>query len=105
MASISSSALISRGGMAVETIATAPAGKNAKIWAAAQDFEAMFLNTMLEPMFKGLGEEGPFGGGSSVETWRGMVVQEWTKSIASAGGLGMTDQIYNDILALQENRK
>ena len=104
MASISASALISRGGKAIETTASAPAGKNPKIWAAAQDFEAMFLNTMLEPMFEGLGNEGPFGGGSGVETWRGMMVQEWSKSIAASGGLGLANQVYSDILALQEKR-
>ncbi|NJL08055.1 MAG: hypothetical protein HC900_07155 [Methylacidiphilales bacterium] len=104
MASISSSALISRGGMATDTVTTAPAGKNPKIWAAAQDFEAMFLSSMFEPMFEGLGDEGPFGGGSSVETWRGLMIQEWSKSIAASGGVGLANQIYNDILALQEKR-
>ncbi|KAA5602764.1 rod-binding protein [Blastochloris sulfoviridis] len=104
MASISSTALISRGGMATNAVTTAPAGKDPKIWAAAQDFEAVFLNSMFEPMFEGLGNEGPFGGGSGVETWRGMMVEEWSKSIAAAGGIGLANQIYSDILALQEKR-
>ena len=103
MASLSASALISHG-MATNTVAAAPPGKDPKTWAAAQDFESMFLDNMFSQMMTGLGKHGPFGGGSGVETWRGMMVQEWSKNIAAKGGVGLADQVYKDMIAIQEKR-
>src|SRR4029079_19270652 len=41
---------------------TPGAGQEAKARAAAQDFEAVFLNSMFQHMFTGLDGDGPFGG-------------------------------------------
>ena len=41
---------------------TPGAGKEAKARAAAQDFEAVFLNSMFQHMFTGIDGDGPFGG-------------------------------------------
>ena len=101
MASISASALISHG-MATNTVTATPAGKDPKMWAAAQDFEAMFLDNMFSQMMTGLGKDGPFGGGKGIETWRGMMVQEWSKTVAAKGGVGLADQVYKDMIAIQE---
>lgn len=69
---------------------------------AAEDFEAVFLSQMLEPMFKNLDAEGPFGGGSGESIYRSLLVQEFGKSISRAGGVGIADSVQREILKLQE---
>lgn len=104
MAAALSSSLVSRGGLVADVAAAAPAGKDPKVWAAAQDFEAVFLNTMFAQMFAGLDSDGPFGGSQGTATWRGLLTEEWSRSISSAGGVGLADHVYRDIIALQEKR-
>ena len=54
---------------------------------AAQDFEAVFLNTLFQQMFSNIGK-GPFGGGSAAGVWRSLLTDEYAKSFAKAGGIG-----------------
>ena len=68
----------------------------------AQDFEAFFLGQMLQPMFANLSAEEPFGGGSAEETWRSLQVDEYGKAIARAGGIGIADMVFREILKAQE---
>ena len=68
----------------------------------AQEFESMVLGLMLEPMFSGLKTDGPFGGGSSENIYRSMLIQEYAKSIGASGGVGIADSVYKEILKLQE---
>jgi peptidoglycan hydrolase FlgJ len=57
---------------------------------AAQDFEAMALGALLEPIFATADlSQGPFGGGEAERTWTPMLVQEIAKRIAAQGGLGI----------------
>ncbi|MEX0758571.1 MAG: rod-binding protein [Tistlia sp.] len=77
----------------------------AKIERAAQDFEALFLSEMLKPMFDGLSTDGPFGGGQAEETYRGLLVEEYGKSVAKAGGIGLADQIAREMLKMQETQQ
>ena len=69
---------------------------------AAQDFEAMFIAQMLKPMFQGLSTEGMFGGGKGEEMYRSLMVEEYGKTIAKAGGVGIADQVKAEMLKLQE---
>ncbi len=71
---------------------------------AAQDFEAVFLNSMFEPMFTGLDSEGPFGGNGSNGIWRSFLSEEYAKSFAKAGGIGLADHVQTALLAAQEAR-
>jgi Rod binding domain-containing protein len=71
---------------------------------AAQDFEAMFLNSMFQHMFAGIQGEGPFGGGGAVGVWRSFLTDEYARSFAKAGGIGIADQVYRSLLAQQEVR-
>jgi flagellar protein FlgJ len=82
----------------------APA-KQSKARAAAQDFEAVFLNSMFQNMFTGIGGEGPFGGGGAVGVWRSMLTDEYAKSFAKSGGVGIADQVYRTLIAQQEARR
>lgn len=79
------------------------AGK-AKAKAAAQDFEAVFLTSMFQQMFAGVQGDGPMGGTGATGTWRSFLTDEFAKSFAKAGGIGIADQVYGSLLAQQEAR-
>lgn len=68
---------------------------------AARDFEAMAITQMLQPMFEGLKTDGMFGGGHGEMVMRGFLLNEYGKSIAAAGGIGLSDQVYTEILRMQ----
>jgi Rod binding domain-containing protein len=76
----------------------------AKARAQATDFEAVFLNTMFGQMFTGLDGEGPYGGSGSAGVWRSFLTDEYSKSFAKAGGIGIADHVYRALLAQQEAR-
>jgi Rod binding domain-containing protein len=82
----------------------AAADRNAKAREAAVEFEAVFLSSMLNQMFSGLKGEGPFGGGAGTEIWRSFLSDEYAKSFAKAGGIGIADQVYRTLIAQQEAR-
>jgi Rod binding domain-containing protein len=70
---------------------------------AAQDFEAVFLNSMFSQMFSGVGE-GPFSGGQAAKTWRSFLTDEYARNFAKAGGVGIADSVYKELIAQQEAR-
>ena len=80
-----------------------PPAVAAKARGAAQDFEAVFLNAMFGQMFSGVGE-GPFSGGQAAKTWQGFLTDEYAKNFAKAGGIGIADTVYKELIALQEAR-
>ena len=81
-----------------------PKNANAdKARSTSQDFEAMFLNNMLQPMFAGV-SEGPFSGGHAASVWRSFLTDEYAKTIARNGGVGIADHVYRSLLAQQEIR-
>lgn len=73
-----------------------------KMRETAQDFEAVFLSQMLKPMFQNLTAEAPFGGGAAEEMWQSLMVDEYGKSIAKSGGIGIADAVMSEMLKLQE---
>ena len=78
------------------------AGTKAKAKAAAQNFEAVFLNSMFQQMFTDIGGEGPFGGKGATGVWRSLLTNEYAKSFARSGGIGIADSVYKTLLAQQE---
>jgi Rod binding domain-containing protein len=76
---------------------------NAKAWATAQEFESNFISTMTQTMFEGLKTDGPFGGGQGEETFRSLLVDQYGKEMSQAGGIGIADKIYGEILKMQEH--
>jgi Rod binding domain-containing protein len=80
----------------------APTVEKEAVDKAAKDFEAVFIAQMLQPMFATVGVDEMFGGGSGEEMWRGMMVEQVGKDIASNGGLGLGDTIRAQMLKLQE---
>jgi Rod binding domain-containing protein len=69
----------------------------------ADDFETMFLEQSLERMTQDIGEEGPLGdNGTGGGVYKSMLSKEYATSIEKAGGLGISDQIYRQMLRMQE---
>jgi peptidoglycan hydrolase FlgJ len=70
----------------------------------AQDFESMFLEQTLDRLFASGGTEGPLGdNGTGGEVYRSMLVKEYAGNIAKSGGVGIADQVYREILKMQES--
>jgi Rod binding domain-containing protein len=76
--------------------------REAKARDAAQDFEAVFLNEMFSQMFTSIEGEGPFGGGQAVGVWRSFLTDEYAKSFARKGGIGIADHVYRSLMQQQE---
>jgi peptidoglycan hydrolase FlgJ len=73
----------------------------AKAKSTAQDFEAMFLNSMFSQMTSGLKGEGPFGNTTGTGVWRSMLTEQYSKSFAKAGGVGISKNIYRELILRQ----
>jgi peptidoglycan hydrolase FlgJ len=76
----------------------------AKAKTTATDFEAMFLNSMFSQMTTGLKGEGPFGDTTGTGVWRSMLTDEYSKSFAKAGGVGISHDVYRTLILQQANR-
>ncbi len=72
-----------------------------KAKAAAQNFEAMFLNTVFQQMFTGINGDGPFGGSGPLKVWRSFLADQYAKSFAKAGGIGIAADVYQELLRQQ----
>ena len=83
--------------------ANATGSRAAKAKATGEDFEAMFLNSMFQQMFSGVGE-GPFSGGPGATIWRSFLTDEYSKSFVKAGGVGIAAEVQRALLAQQEVR-
>ena len=70
----------------------------------SEEFEAVFLGQMLQPMFQNIEAAEPFGGSPSEKMWRTMQVEEYGKAIAKAGGIGIADAVFREIIKSQELR-
>ena len=64
----------------------------------AEEFEAMFLSSMVSWMFKGVKTDGPFQGGFAEKVWREHLFVEYGRRAARGGKIGIADRIYRDIL-------
>jgi Rod binding domain-containing protein len=73
----------------------------AKAKATAQDFEAAFLSSMFQHMFTGTDGDGPMGGTTGIGPWRSFLTQEFGKSMAAKGGIGLADQVYKSLISHQ----
>jgi flagellar protein FlgJ len=75
----------------------------AKMWKAAQEFEAMAIGQFLAPMFNTVDlSKTKLGGGEGESAWRPMLTQEMARHVASHGGLGLAVPVFNQMLRMQE---
>jgi Rod binding domain-containing protein len=88
-------------GKAQTTQAQAALKSKEKTKAAARDFEAMFLDSMFQQMFTGINGEGPFGGNGALRVWRSFLTDQYAKSFARAGGIGIAAHVYDALLKQQ----
>jgi Rod binding domain-containing protein len=73
----------------------------AKAKTQAQNFEGVFLNAMFSQMTNGLKGEGPFGNTVGTGIWRSMQIEQYTKSFAQAGGVGIAKEVYRTLVIQQ----
>src|SRR5262249_43096338 len=78
-----------------------PSAQTEAMKKAAQEFEAVFLNQMLAPMFEGLSTDGLGGGGVGEEMFRPMLIDSYAKSITQAGGVGVAANIVAEFTRMQ----
>ena len=70
---------------------------------SAQDFEALAIGQMLQPMFATIdSSKGMFGGGKGEAAWKPMLIDEMAKMLAKSGGVGIADAVMKEMLRLQE---
>jgi flagellar protein FlgJ len=84
--------------------AKSPAVKNAKARQASEDFEAVYLNTMFSQMFTAMDGEGPMGGSKTLGVWRSFLTDEYAKTFAKQGGVGIAPEVYRTLMEQQEDR-
>ncbi len=77
------------------------AARRAKIKATSQAFEAQMVSFMLQPMFEGLANGGPFGGGEAEGAYKSFLLDAFGRQIAKAGGIGLAQPVMNEMLKLQ----
>jgi peptidoglycan hydrolase FlgJ len=70
--------------------------------ANAQDFEAVFLNTMFQHMFTDVDGDGPISGAGGAGVWRSFLTDQYAQAFAKAGGIGLANDVYRSLLAQQE---
>jgi flagellar protein FlgJ len=75
-----------------------------KAKATAQDFEAVFLNSMFSQMTAGVKGEGPFGDTTGTGVWRSMLTEQYSKSFAKAGGVGISNDVFRTLILQQAGR-
>ncbi len=75
--------------------------QQAKAKATATDFEGMFLNSMFSEMTAGLKGDGPFGDTPATGVWRSMLTEQYSKSFARAGGVGIASEVYRSLIIKQ----
>ncbi len=90
---------------ATPTVTNGPAAAgrepNDQLRAAAVEFEAVFLSQMLAGMSSGLGPDGLFG----KEPFGSLLRDEYARLLARAGGVGIADATYRELLRLQETAR
>lgn len=75
---------------------------DAKAEESAENFEAFFISKMMESMFEGVKIDGMFGGGNAEKIYRSMLLDEYGKSMAKTGQIGVKQDIMRSILQMQE---
>lgn len=83
-----------------------PAADPAQIMKSANNFEAMVVGQLLQPMFDTVNTaKNAFGGGVGEQAWKPMLVQEFAKQIEAHGGLGLGKPVYDAMIRMQEAGK
>lgn len=79
-----------------------PHASEAQIAKVAEEFESVFLSQMLKHMFDGVETDELTGGGHGEDTYRSLMVDEYSKMIAKTGGIGVADHVKAEMIRMQE---
>jgi len=80
--------------------------RDATAWKAATDFEAMTIDQMIQPMFSTVDtSDSEFDGGAGEQSFKPMLIDEMSKEMERAGGLGLADSLYRQMLTMQEKTR
>lgn len=91
---------------AAKAAAAEASGRDPRAWEAAKEFESQFVSTLFQSMFKGLeDQDNPFGGGPGETMFRSLLVDQYSQQIGKSGGIGLADDVYREMLKMQEVSK
>lgn len=77
--------------------------RDPRAWEAAKQFETQFVSTLFQSMFKGLDDQdNPFSGGQGESMFRSLLVDQYGQQMAKSGGIGLADDVYREMLKMQE---
>lgn len=77
---------------------------HAKLRETAKELETVFLSEMLKHARIGAPRES-FGGGQGEAQFASMLRMEYARSLAARGGIGLAEQIYQDLLEQHRTTK
>jgi flagellar protein FlgJ len=75
--------------------------KRGKAHQTAISFEASFLSSMFQTMFKSVTTSAPFGGGEGEDMWKSFLAEQMAKQVAKRGGIGIAKSVEREMLKLQ----
>jgi Rod binding domain-containing protein len=84
------------------TLKPAPMDRNTALRAAANELEATFLAEMLKSAGFGQSRDS-FGGGSGEDQFASFLVLEQAKAMVEAGGIGLSESLFNALKEHQTN--
>lgn len=67
----------------------------------AEEFEAMVLAELLNPVFEQIDPNGLGGGGAGEQMFRPMLVQQYAAGMARAGGIGLAESVVREMTRMQ----
>ena len=82
--------------------ASASSGGTSKVATVSREFESQFLHQMIDSMFETIEGGGTFGDSNASQIWRGMLSEQYANSIVDAGGIGISDSVQRELIAMQE---
>lgn len=86
------------------TVTPLPENREAELRQAAQELEATFISEMLKQARFGEAR-GAFGGGVGEEQFTSFLRDEHAKALAAQGGFGLSEAIFNALVARLEGEE
>ncbi|MBN2898227.1 MAG: rod-binding protein [Clostridia bacterium] len=75
----------------------AESGDDEQLKDACEQFESVFLNMMLQTMRKTIPESDLVEKSQGTKTFESMLDEEYSKSLAKGGGIGLADVLFNQL--------
>ena len=94
-----------QGATTATTLTPEEVAYNKKLKEACQGFEAMFMQMMYREMRKTVPENSLFGNSNAEKIFQDMLDTKMVDNMASAGGFGFADIMYNQLTATTQARK